>query len=173
MLFKDISNYNNINDYLPILSGCINSDLVIIFLVYHNIVRSNFLKIWYKKYQISSVIAHVLICFIVIIIARFLYKFIFKTFSIIKFTGLCICLQVIHDILFYLFFTIVPRDINAMLDFFKDYSKEFRISFILIDILMIVMACLFSSYFATFNLNNSIITLITSVYFVPCMINYI
>jgi len=32
-MFKDISNFNNVNDYLPILNGCINADLIIIFFI--------------------------------------------------------------------------------------------------------------------------------------------
>ena len=171
--FKDISNYNNVNDYLPILIGSLNSDLVIIFLVYHGFIRSNILKKWYKKYQISAVLADVLIMFIVIIVARFLYKFIFKSFSIIKFTGLTLCIQIIHDILFYFFFYLVPRGTNAMLDFFKDYAKDVSFMAIIGDSFMVIMSCLFSSYFATFNLNTNIITLIISLYFVPYMINYI
>ena len=30
MIFKDISNFNNVSDYLPILNGCINADFVYI-----------------------------------------------------------------------------------------------------------------------------------------------
>ena len=31
MIFKDISNFNNTRDYLPILNGCINADLFVLF----------------------------------------------------------------------------------------------------------------------------------------------
>ena len=173
MIFNDISDFNNINDYLPILNGCINADLIIMFLLFHNIINSFYLKKWYKKYQLSAVLADVLILFIGIIIARFLYKYLFgTTFSIWKFTGLAVCIQIIHDILFYLFFKNTPFGYNAMLDFFKAYSKEVGAGAIIGDSFMMVLACLLSSHFASHSTNINIITLIISSYFIPYMINY-
>jgi hypothetical protein len=174
-MFKNISNFANINDYLPILNGSLNADLIIIFLLHHGIFKSSLLKKWYKKYQLSAVIADVLILVIGIILARFFYKFIFSNegFNIWKFTGLAVTIQIIHDILFYWFFKSIPRGYNAMLDFFKDYAREVGIGAILGDSFMMILACLLSSHFATYSLNNNIILLIFSLYFVPYMINYI
>ena len=171
-IFKNISQFNNINDYLPILNGCINADLIVLFLLFHGIFNSVYLKKWYKKYQLSAVIADVLILFIGIILARFFYKYIFNEFSIWKFTILAICIQIIHDILFYLLFQNLPIGYNAMLDFFKDYAKEVGFGAILGDSFMMAISCLLSSYFATLNLNTNIITLVISLYFFPYMINY-
>lgn len=173
MLFNDISNFYKVSDYLPILNGCINADLVIIFLLYHGIFNSFYLKKWYKKYQLSAVIADVLILVIGIIIARFLYKYFFDVFNIWKFTGLAVSIQIIHDILFYLFFKSVPTGYNAMLDFFKDYAKEVGGGAILGDSFMMIIACLFSSHYATYSLNTNIIVSVLSCYFIPYMINYI
>jgi hypothetical protein len=172
-MFKDISNFSNVNDYLPILNGCITADLIIIFLLYHGIFNSLFLRKWYKKYQLSAVIADVLILVIGIILARFFYKYFFTSFSIWKFTGLAVIIQIIHDILFYWFFKSVPTGYNAMLDFFKDYAKEVGAGAILGDSFMMIIACLLSSYFATYSLNGNIILLIVSLYLFPYMINYL
>jgi len=173
-MFKDISNFSNVNDYLPILNGCIIADLIIIFLLYHGIFNSLFLRKWYKKYQLSAVIADVLILVIGIILARFFYKFVFplQGFSIWKFTGLAVIIQIIHDILFYLFFRSIPTGYNAMLDFFKAYAREVGAGAILGDSFMMIIACLFSSYFATYSLNSNLIILIVSLYLFPYMINY-
>jgi hypothetical protein len=171
-LFKDISNFNNVNDYLPILNGCINADLIIIFLVFHNIFKSNYLKKWYHKYQLSAVIADVLILVIGIVLSRFFYKFFFDSFNIWKFTALAVCIQIIHDILFYWLFSSLPYGYNTMLDFFKEYAKEVGVGAILGDSFMMILSCLLSSYFATYSLNANIILLIVSVYFVPYLINY-
>ena len=73
MLFKNISDFLNVNDYLPILNGCLNADLIIIFLAFHGGFKSIYLKKWYKKYQLSAVLADVLILVIGIILARFFY----------------------------------------------------------------------------------------------------
>jgi hypothetical protein len=171
-LFKDISNFNNVNDYLPILNGCINADLIIIFLVFHNIFKSNYLKKWYHKYQLSAVIADILILVIGIILSRFFYKFFFDSFNIWKFSALAVCIQIIHDILFYWLFSSIPYGYNAMLDFFKEYAKEVGLGAILGDSFMMILSCLLSSYFATYSLNANIILLIVSVYFFPYLINY-
>jgi uncharacterized protein YacL len=173
MIFQDISNFNNVSDYLPILNGCINADLIIIFLLYHGVFKSYYLKKWYKKYQLSAVIADVLILVIGIIIARYLYKYFFGAFNIWKFTGLAVIIQIIHDILFYWFFKTIPRGYNSMLDFFKDYANEVGVGAILGDSFMMILATLLSSHFATYSLNGNIIILILSLYFIPYMINYI
>ena len=172
MIFKDISNFNNVSDYLPILNGCINADLVVLFLVFHGAFKSVYLKKWYKKYQLNAVIADVLILFIGIILARFLYKYFFDTFNILKFTSLAVCIQIVHDLLFYLMFINLPVGYNSMLDFFKEYAKEVGVGAILGDSFMMIVACLMSSSFATYSLNMNIITLVISLYFFPYMINY-
>lgn len=110
-MFKDISNFDNVNDYLPILNGCINADLIIIFFVFHNVFKSFYLRKWYHKYQLNAVIADVLILMIGIILARFFYKFIFDSFNIWKFTALAVFIQIIHDILFYWFLNPCHMDI--------------------------------------------------------------
>ena len=172
-LVRDISNFNNVNDYLPIINGCVNADLIILFLLYHGVFNSYYLKKWYKKYQLSAVLADVLILVIGIILARFFYKYFFITFNIWKFTGLAVIIQIIHDILFYWFFKSVPIGYNSMLDFFKEYAKEVGSGAILGDSFMMIIACLLSSHFATYSLNINIIILIISLYFIPYMINYI
>lgn len=172
MIFNDISNYNNINDYLPILNGCINADLIIIFLAFHGVLNSFYLKKWYKKYQLSAVLADVLILFIGIILARLLYKYIFASFNIWEFTALAVCIQIVHDILFYILFSSLPLGYNAMLDFFKGYAREVGLAAIAGDSFMMILSCLMSSYFAGQSLNMNLITLIVLVYFIPYMINY-
>ena len=172
-MFKDISNFSNVNDYLPILNGCVSADIIIIFLLYHGVFKSYYLKKWYKKYQISAVIADVLILVIGIILARFFYKYFFTSFSIWKFTGLAVIIQIIHDILFYLFFSSVPSGYNSMLDFFKQYAGEVGAGAILGDSFMMIIACLLSSYFDTYSVNGNIILLIVSIYLFPYLINYI
>lgn len=171
-MFGNISNFNNTSDYLPILNGCLTADLIIILLVFHGVFGSVYLKKWYNTFQLNAVVADTLILVIGIVIARFLYKYLFNEFSIWKFTGLAVVIQIIHDLLFYWFFNSLPRGYNFMLDFFKDYAKEVGTGAILGDSFMMILACLLSSYFATYSLNGNIILLILILYFVPYLINY-
>ena len=172
MLFKDISNFSNVDDYLPILNGCLNADLIILFLTFHGVFKSFYLKKWYKKYQLSAVLADVLILVIGIILARFFYSYFFDSFNIWKFTFLAVCIQIIHDVLFYFLFKSLPIGYNSMFDFFKEYAKEVGVGAVIGDSFMMILACLISSNFATYSLNINIIALVFSLYFVPYMINY-
>lgn len=167
-MFKSISKFDNTSDYLSILNGALITDLFVIFLLIFGAIKSKVLFEWYRKYNLSAVIADVLIIVIGIIMARFVYPYVFgEKFSLIKFIGLAVAIQIVHDILFYYMFKLVPRGRNMMLDTFKDYANEVGFKAVLSDSLMIISTCLLSSYFVSLNLNTNIIILILSVYILP------
>ena len=131
-------------------------------------IKSKVLVEWYRKYNLSAVIADVLIIVIGIIMTRFAYPYVFgEKFSLIKFIGLAVAIQIVHDMLFYYMFKLVPRGSNMMLDTFKDYANEVGFKAVLSDSLMMILACLLSSYFVSLNLNTNIIILILSMYILP------
>jgi hypothetical protein len=163
-MFKNIANFNNINDYLPLLNGILITDLFIIFLLNTKIINSSVLRKWYDKYNLSAVIADVLIILIVLIIVRAIYYYVFDKFSIVKFIFLAVLFQVVHDILFYIFFKNVPRGINKMLDTFKEYANEASYKAILSDSGMMILSCLIASYLANYSANYNIIVLIVFIY---------
>lgn len=169
-MFKNIANFNNTNDYLSLLNGVLITDLLVIFLLNTQIIKSNILRKWYTKYNLSAVIADVLIILIVLIITRAVYYYIFDKFSIVKFIFLAVSIQIIHDILFYIFFQNIPRGVNNMLDTFKDYANEVSFKAILGDSAMMILASLISSYLATKNLNTNIIVLVIFVYLLPYLL---
>jgi hypothetical protein len=119
---------------------------------------------------LSAVLADVSIVFLVIILTRFLYRFFFSQFSLILFILLALVIQTTHDLLFYKFFTLVPRGINGMLDVFKDYAKETRQYAILADSTIVVCSSLFASHFSTYSVNTNIINLIFTLYFIPYLL---
>ena len=168
-LFKNISNFNNTEDYLPILVGVLTVETFVIFFTFAT-SRSKVLEQWYKTYGLSAVMADVLIVIIGIIIARFLYPLVFSTFSIWKFIGVAMFVQIIHDILFYNLFSLFPKGLNEMVDTFKKYAGEVGGYAILGDSLIIIFSCLVASHSATYNLNFNIIFLILSAYFIPYLI---
>ena len=173
MYFKDISNFNNTSDYLAILNGSLIADVIIILMVFFGFFKSKFLKEWYLKVNFFAVVADVLILVIGAILTRYFYPMIFKEWSIVKFTGLFVIIQVIHDILFYLFFDkIVPRGSNVVFDMFKDYAKEVGGGAILGDSFMVVMTALLSSLLASQSLNTNIIILILASYILPYVIYF-
>jgi hypothetical protein len=169
-MFKNIANFNNVNDYLPLFNGVLLTDLFVIFLLNAKIIKSQVLKKWYRLYNLSAVIADILIIFIGLIIVRYIYYYIFDQFSIINFAFLAVVVQIIHDILFYIFFENIPRGTNKMLDTFKDYANEVSYKAIFADSGMMIMSSFIASYLANKNLNTNIIVLILSLYLLPYLL---
>lgn len=170
IMFTNIANFSNVKDYLPLLNGVLITDLFVILCLNTRLIKSTVLRKWYDQYNLSAVIADVLIIFIGLIIARAIYYYVFDTFSIVRFAGLAVIIQIIHDILFYIFFTNLPRGINKMLDTFKDYAKEASYKAILADSGMMIMASLIASFLAGKSLNTNIIVLIVFVYILPYLL---
>lgn len=167
-MFYPIHNFNNIYDYLAILNGSLVADIIIIFMLYYTkLFNSKFLKNWYESYRLSAVLADVLILMIGIILARLVFKYFNWSWNIYKFIVIVLIIQIIHDILFYILFTSIPRGTNNMIDLFKDYSKEVGIGAIVGDSFMMLIATLLASYFNSLSLNSNIILLISSCYLLP------
>ena len=166
----DISKFNNVSDYLPILNSVIITDIFVILLLISGLIKSKVLQNWYRRLTLSAVIADVLIIIIGIILARFLYPYIFSEYSLPKFLLLAVLIQITHDILFYLFCTSVKRGKSQILDIFKDYGIEKGSRAIVADSLMMISSILIASYLKGKTLNSNIIILIVSIYLLPYMV---
>ena len=167
---KNIANFNNTNDYISILSAVIITDLIVILLLNINLIKTKSLKSWYNKFNLSAVIADVLVIVLVLILTRYLYYKIFKEFSIIKFIVLALSLQITHDILFYIMITLIPKGSNRMIDVFKEYANEVSYWAIIADSLMMISSSLLAYYFVNLDMNTNIIILIIAIYIIPYMI---
>ena len=169
-MLKNIANFNNTNDYLPLFNAVLITDLFVIFLLNIGMIKSKVLRQWYSQYNLSAVIADVLIIFIVLIIVRAIYYYVFDSFSIVKFIILAVILQITHDILFYVFFSNIPRGVNKMIDTFKDYANDVSYKAILADSGMMIMSCLVASYLVNKDTNTNIIVLIIFLYLLPYLL---
>jgi hypothetical protein len=169
-MLKNIADFNNINDYLPLFNAVLITDLFVIFLLNTMVIKSQVLRQWYAQYNLSAVIADVLIILIGLIITRAIYYYIFDSFSIIKFIILAVVVQITHDILFYVLFSNIPRGVNKMIDTFKDYASDVSYKAILADSGMMIMSCLIAFYLVNKNTNTNIIVLISFVYLLPYLL---
>ncbi len=170
-MFKDISNFENYPDLLPIFSGCLVAELIIIIMTF-TYFKGSKLRLWYNNFGLSAVILDVLILIIGFIITRFLYNKIFKKFSIIKFVLLALVIQIIHDVLFYyLLVKPMPIGANKIFDLLKDYGNEVGGGAIIGDSFMMIISVLFASLFANNNTNTNIIIIVCAVYLIPYLIN--
>ena len=166
-MFKNIANFKNTTDYLPLFTAVLITDLFVILLLNSKVIKSKVLKEWYSEYNLSAVIADVVIILIGLILVRAVYYSIFDEFSIIKFAFLAVVIQMIHDVLFYIFFTNAPRGFNRMMDTFKDYADEVSYKAILSDSGMMIMASFIASYLVGKDLNTNLIVMISAVYLLP------
>jgi len=169
-MIKNIGDFNNTNDYISILSAVIITDLIVILLLNLNLIKTKSLKKWYNTFNLSAVIADVLIIVLVLILSRYLYYKIFKEFSIIKFILLALSLQISHDILFYIMITLIPKGSNRIIDVFKEYSNEVSYFAIIADSIMMISSSLLAYYFVNLDMNTNIIILIITIYIIPYII---
>jgi hypothetical protein len=167
---KNIGDFNKVSDYLPLFNAVLITDLFVIFLLNITVIKSKVLRQWYSQYNLSAVIADVLIILIALIITRAIYYYVFDKFSLLKFTILAVIVQVTHDILFYIFFSNIPRGVNKMIDTFKDYANDVSYKAIFADSGMMIMACLIASYLVNKNTNTNIIVLISFIYLLPYLL---
>ena len=162
--------FNNINDYLPLFNSVLITDLFVILLLNTSVIKSHVLRKWYSQYNLSAVIADVLIILIGLIITRAIYYYVFDSFSIVKFIILAVIVQIIHDLLFYIIFSNIPRGVNKMLDTFKNYANEVSFKAILADSSMMIMSWLIASYLVNKSTNTNIIVLISFLYLLPYLL---
>jgi hypothetical protein len=130
-------------------------------------IKSVFLKGWYQQYRGMAVLADVLILVIGVIIARFLYPFLFSKWSLPLFLGLTIAIQVTHDLLFAVLFNAMPRGASAILDVFKRYATEVGFMILLADAMMIAGTVLLGSLLASQSLNTNMIVFLVALYLIP------
>lgn len=165
---KPTINYKNKFEYVPILTANIYADLFIIFLTFSRIYYSSpSLEGWYKKYRLSAMIADILIGVLYILLGRYLVHKLGLNIGLTAFAALCVGIQIIFDLLFYILFTIFPRGSNDMLDYFKGYSKEVGANALLGDSILVIFAVVLSALFNSQNYDTNIIFLILSVYLSP------
>ena len=168
---KPTINYNNKFEYIPIITANIYADLFIIFATFATIyIKTKSLERWYKKYRLSAMIADILIGVLYILLGRYLvYKSGLKI-GLTAFAGICVSIQIIFDFLFYIFFTIIPKGSNDMLDFFKGYSKEVGAGALLGDSFLVIMAVIISALLNQSSYDTNIVFLIMSIYLTPYFI---
>ena len=163
-MFKNISNFYNVNDYLYILNAAIIVDLIGIYLSNISFLTSVYLKKWYKLFKLSAFIADVFSIMIGIILARFFYGVFFNNFNLILFIILAVIIQFIHDLTFYKLFSSVKKGKNKMLDVFKEYAKEMSSKILIADAEMIIATCIISSLLANFSISVNIFLFIVLFY---------
>jgi hypothetical protein len=168
---KPTINYNDKFEYMPIITANIYADLFIIFVTFAKIyINIKSLEEWYKKYRLSAMIADILIGVLYILLGRYIVYKSGLQVGLTAFAAICVFIQIIFDFLFYIFFTIIPKGSNNMLDFFKGYSKEVGAGALLGDSFLVIMAVIISALLNKSSYDSNIVFLIISIYLTPYFI---
>jgi hypothetical protein len=114
----------------------------------------------------------VFIILLAFIVTRYIYYYVFESYSLFKFIILAVAVQICHDILFYILFSNIPRGVNQMMDTFKDYANELSYKAILGDSTMMIVSAFISAYLYKQNKNTNIIVLILSLYVLPYLLYF-
>ena len=168
---KPTTHYLDKFEYIPIITANIYADLFIIFFtftqLYYHIPS---LEGWYKKYRLSAMIADIVIGILYILLGRYVVYKMNLNVGLTAFAALCVGIQLVFDLLFYVLFTVIPKGSNHMLDYFKGYAKEVGTGALAGDSVLVIFAVVVSALLNAQNYDTNIVFLILSVYLTPFLI---
>lgn len=168
----DLSKISIDNNFLPILNGCINASLLIIFLCVYNFI-SNDLKKWYKIFKLTAFIFDVTTLLLILIFSKYLYHKFFDKFHFSMFLLIAIIIQIVYSFFYYILIHNYWIK-NDILLFHKNYIKDVGLAYyFMLNIFIIILATILSGYYCLFNNNLNTINIISSMYFYCFMINEI
>ena len=171
---KPLTNYKDYNEYLPILTSNIYADLLIILITFSGLLGTGkswqVLTKWYKKYRLSAMIADILIGVIYLLIARYIAYKQKLSLTLFQFGVLSVLVQIFFDFLFYIFFSLVPKGSNNMLDLFKNWAKFAKADALWGDSILVLVGVVLSAYLNQQTLNTNLFILILGMYLVPYII---
>ena len=174
MKYADISNFYKISDYLPILNGCINSELTVMYIAYFTLYltigNTDALKLWHEKYTLTLSLWSISTMMLIIVLTRLFYTLLFNEFTVYRFTFLSVIVQLVYDFIYYLtFYHKLPKGLK-MFNYLDINAEDISFRTSTESVTSIILASFLSSNFATYTLNSNIILLIVSVYFIPFFI---
>tara|TARA_A100001015_G_scaffold261182_1_gene306513 strand:- start:5873 stop:6469 length:597 start_codon:yes stop_codon:yes gene_type:complete len=161
-------------EYIPIVTAIIVADLLIVWITFSKVLGDGkawqISTKWYKKYRLSAMMADILIGVIYLLMARqFVYSMNMDT-TLFGFGVLAVMIQIVCDMLFYLVFTIIPKNHNHMLDLFKDWAAYAKLDALWGDSILVLLAVVLSSYLNTLSFDTNMYMFIFSMYLIPYII---
>jgi len=163
--------------FLELLNGAFLTDLIVMVVcligwqIFPESYNTSFLAKWYKSFGPSAVLSDVTVIMLGVILAKLIYPFIFRSFSLVKFIGLAVCIQLIHDTLFASIINNIPSGKSAIVDVFQGYVNSPHNYIILItDAAMMVSTILIMTFLQGYSVNINIIFLILLLYMMPYLL---
>ena len=156
-------------NYVSLFNAAIITDLAVISLLLVGVIKSNTLKVWYRKFGITSFFSDVAILVIGYLIAHFIYPFLFKEYNLLYFLGVVVLVQLAHDVLFGLAVSRFTGK-SEILTVFKNYIKEVGPIILAADAAMVVSTTLLQKALEKYKEAN-IVLLIVLAYLTPYFVH--
>ena len=151
---------------LALLNAALLTDLIVIFLSF-SILKTPSLTLWYKKFGIGAVISDVLILVLGVLLATFIYPYLFSQYNLFYFIGVVLLVQMTHDLLFGLMVSRYQGN-SPFIGVFKQYVKEIGARILLVDAAMMISTVLFRELFAMSAHND--VWAVLLVYIMPYLV---
>jgi len=150
-------------NYIDLIIGALIVELIMMSTFLSGIFKSKYLFKWYEKFGLGAVLADITSIMVIIIIAYFIYPFLFTKFSIILFICVAVSIQMIHDLLFGYFIS-YSHSQSPILNIFKLYAEDHGFKIILVDALLVISTILVMFFLKKFSMNIKYFILILSLY---------
>jgi hypothetical protein len=150
-------------NYIDLIIGALITELIMMTTFLCGIFKSKYLFKWYEKFGLGAVLADITSVMLIIIIAYFIYPFLFTKFSIILFICVAVSIQIIHDLLFGYFIS-YSQSQSPILNIFKLYAEDHGFKIIRADALLVISTILVMFFLKNFSINIKYFILILSLY---------
>ena len=170
-MFGDISNINNNEDLIYIITAVVIIDLIVILIARDTTLFGKQINVWYDKFGMTAFLLDILIIIIGFVITRYLFHVIDLDFSPVLFIFVALAVQIIHDSALYEFIIKpYPKGNNQIIDVYKAYAEENGYKIILADSAMVLGSAVLAMYLKTKPTYESTSLLIAGLYIVPYFI---
>jgi uncharacterized protein YacL len=170
-MLDDISNFTNNDDLLPLFLAVTIVDFIVIIIAKNSDFFGEQINVWYDKLGITAVILDIFIIIIGLLITRWIFTNYNIKFTPLKFIGVALIVQIIHDILLFKLFIEPHKGGNTVMEIYNAYAKENGGKIIIADAAMVIGSCLLAMYFKGVKTHNNIALLILVIYLIPYYTN--
>ena len=95
------------------------------------------------------------------------------TFSPLYFIAILVCVQLVHDMLLYVFIIKpTPYNVNSIVDVYKDYAVELNGKILIADSLMMIGSAIIAMNLKSMDMHVTTTSLIASIYIIPYLLYF-
>ncbi len=170
-MLKNISDFKNYNDMIPIFLAVTIIDFIVILIAKYTGFFRKQINVWYDKLGMTAVLLDIFIIVIGLLITRWIFTKYNIEFTPIKFIIVALLVQIVHDISLYKLFIENHTGGNVVLDIYKSYAIENGTDIILADSAMVIGSCILAMYLKGFETHFNIYGLILVIYLIPYFIS--